>query len=84
MHLNSTQSGLLATVTLVISALEGTLTGLLADLIGRVRTLMLTIAVYALFTFRAGLAPNYEYLLIFRALPGPGFGEEWATGAAWT
>ncbi|MCF2434993.1 MFS transporter [Streptomyces thinghirensis] len=28
-----------------------------------------------------GFAPNYETLLVFRALQGPGFGGEWAVGA---
>lgn len=79
--LTSGQSGLIATVTLVVSALGGVLAGVLADRIGRVRTLMLTIAAYALFTFLSGLAPNYETLLIFRALQGLGFGGEWAAGA---
>ncbi|MQA83727.1 MAG: MFS transporter [Streptosporangiales bacterium] len=79
--LSSGQSGLIATVTLVVSALGGALAGILADRIGRVRTLMITIAAYALFTFLSGLAPNYELLLIFRALQGLGFGGEWAAGA---
>lgn len=79
--LSSGQSGLIATVTLVVSALGGVLAGVLADRIGRVRTLMVTIAAYALFTFLSGLAPNYESLLVFRALQGLGFGGEWAAGA---
>jgi len=74
-------SGLIATVTLVVSAFGGILAGILADYIGRVRTLMVTVGVYALFTFLSGLAPNYESLLVFRALQGLGFGGEWAAGA---
>lgn len=79
--LTNVQSGLIATVTLVVSAFGGMLAGMLADIIGRVRTLMLTIGVYAVFTFLSGLAPNYEFLLIFRSLQGLGFGGEWAAGA---
>lgn len=79
--LNSGQSGLIVTVTLVVSAFGGVLAGVLADTIGRVRTLMLTVAVYAIFTFLCGLAPNYPVLLVFRALQGLGFGGEWAVGA---
>ncbi|WP_280271970.1 MFS transporter [Nocardia wallacei] len=75
------QSGLLTTVTLVVSAAGGALAGVLADRIGRVRTLQLTIAVYALFTVLCGLAWNFESLLVFRALQGLGFGGEWAAGA---
>ena len=79
--LTNTQSGLIATATLVVSAFGGLLAGVLADTIGRTRTLMLTIGTYALFTFLSGLAPNYEFLLIFRSLQGLGFGGEWAAGA---
>ncbi|MBO0796598.1 MAG: MFS transporter, partial [Ktedonobacteraceae bacterium] len=79
--LSQAESGLIATVTLVVSALGGVLAGTLADSIGRVRTLMLTVAVYALFTFLSGFAPNYPALLIFRSLQGLGFGGEWAAGA---
>jgi MFS family permease len=43
---------------------------------------MLTVGVYSLFTFLSGLAPNYELLLLSRALQGIGFGGEWAAGAA--
>ena len=79
--LSQGQSGLIATVSLVVSALGGVLAGTLADRIGRARTLMLTVATYAVFTFLSGLAPNYGLLLTFRALQGLGFGGEWAAGA---
>jgi MFS family permease len=36
---------------------------------------------YAVFTVLCGFAPNYETLLVFRALQGLGFGGEWAVGA---
>ncbi|WP_216894720.1 MFS transporter [Nocardia alni] len=75
------ESGLLTTVTLVVSAVGGALAGVLADRIGRVRTLQLTIAAYALFTVLCGCAWNFESLLAFRALQGLGFGGEWAAGA---
>ena len=54
---------------------------MLADRIGRVNTLIITVLVYAVFTALCGLAPNYETLLVFRALQGLGFGGEWAAGA---
>ncbi|HEU5473290.1 MAG TPA: MFS transporter [Actinophytocola sp.] len=79
--LSGGQTGLLATTTLVASAIGGVAAGVLADRIGRVRTLMITVIAYALFTALCGLAPNYETLLVFRALQGVGFGGEWATGA---
>ncbi|HEU5157422.1 MAG TPA: MFS transporter [Streptosporangiaceae bacterium] len=75
------QAGLLTTVTLVMSALGGMLAGMLADRIGRTRTLIITVLMYAIFTVLCGFAPNYETLLVLRGLQGIGFGGEWATGA---
>ncbi|MDH2430349.1 MFS transporter [Sphaerisporangium sp. TRM90804] len=80
-NLGTAQTGLLATATLVFSALGGIAAGILADRIGRARTLMVTVVTYAVFTALCGLAPNYETLLVFRALQGLGFGGEWAAGA---
>ncbi|MGW0467851.1 MFS transporter [Streptomyces sp. NPDC003027] len=79
--LDKGQTGLLTTVTLVVSAIGGALAGILADRIGRVKALMITVVTYALFTVLCGFAPNYETLLVFRALQGLGFGGEWAVGA---
>ncbi|WP_240138603.1 MFS transporter [Streptomyces sp. MUM 178J] len=79
--LDNGQTGLLTTVTLVVSAIGGALAGILADRIGRVKALMVTVTTYAVFTVACGFAPNYETLLVFRALQGLGFGGEWAVGA---
>ncbi|MFC9438596.1 MFS transporter [Nocardia sp. NPDC057030] len=79
--ISSGKAGLLTTVTLLVSALGGALAGVLADKIGRVRTLQLTVATYTLFTVLCGFAPNFETLLVFRAFQGLGFGGEWAAGA---
>jgi MFS family permease len=79
--LTKPEAGLLTTVTLVVSAVGGALAGILADRIGRVRTLIFTVVTYAIFTVLCGFAPNYETLLILRALQGLGFGGEWAAGA---
>ncbi|MGW6061209.1 MFS transporter [Streptomyces sp. NPDC055189] len=79
--LDSGQTGLLTTVTLVVSAIGGAIAGVVADRIGRVKALMITVITYAVFTVACGFAPNYETLLVFRALQGLGFGGEWAVGA---
>ncbi|QNP62246.1 MFS transporter [Streptomyces genisteinicus] len=79
--LDNGQTGLLTTVTLVVSAIGGVLAGILADRMGRVKALMITVITYAVFTVLCGFAPNYETLLVFRALQGLGFGGEWAVGA---
>jgi MFS family permease len=80
-RISSGQAGLLNSVTLFVSALGGLLAGIMADRIGRTRTLMITIGTYALFTLLCGLAPNFGLLFTFRALQGLGFGGEWAVGA---
>src|SRR4051812_34286644 len=74
-------TGALSTVTLSASAVGGILGGLLADRIGRARTLMLSVGVYSLFTFLSGLATSYEMLMAFRVFQGIGFGAEWGVGA---
>src|SRR3954453_17109433 len=59
----------------------GILRGVLADRIGRARTLMLTVGVYSVFTFLSGLATSYPMLMVFRVFQGIGFGGEWGVGA---
>ena len=75
------EAGFIGTVTLFTSAFGGWAAGALADRIGRVRTLQITILWFAFFTFLCGFAQNYEQLLIARALMGFGFGGEWACAA---
>ena len=80
-HLSKAQAGTLQTSTLLASALGGWMAGLIADRIGRVRTLQITILWFALFTGLCGLAQSYGQLLAARSLMGLGFGGEWAAGA---
>jgi MFS family permease len=54
--------------------------GPLADRFGRVRTLMLTILCYSVFTFAGALATNVWQLASFRLLAGVGIGGEWSMG----
>jgi MFS family permease len=54
--------------------------GPLADRFGRVRTLVLTILCYSLFTFTGALATNIWQLAAFRLLAGIGIGGEWTLG----
>jgi MFS family permease len=75
------EAGFIGTVTLFTSAFGGWAAGALADRVGRVRTLQITILWFAFFTFLCGFAQNYEQLLIARALMGFGFGGEWACAA---
>jgi MFS family permease len=54
--------------------------GPIADRFGRVRTLMLTILCYSLFTFLGAFAANLWMLAAFRFLAGFGIGGEWSMG----
>jgi MFS family permease len=54
--------------------------GPIADRFGRVRTLMLTILCYSIFTFLGAVATSVWQLAIFRLLAGVGIGGEWSMG----
>src|SRR6202040_2496907 len=55
--------------------------GPVADRFGRVRTLMLTIICFSLFTLLSAFATNIWTLAALRLLAGIGIGGEWAMGA---
>ena len=80
-HITPGEAGILATVTLLVSAFGGWIAGALADRFGRVRILQVAILWYAIATFLCGFARDFIELLVFRALQGLGFGGEWAAGA---
>lgn len=79
--LSRAEAGEIGTAALLASALGGWGAGLLADRIGRVRTLQLTILCFAAMSFLSGLAQNGTQLFIARALLGLGFGGETAVSA---
>ena len=54
--------------------------GPVGDKFGRVRTLMLTIVWYSVFTFLSAVVTNVWQLAILRLLAGIGIGGEWAMG----
>jgi MFS family permease len=74
-------AGLLATAALLSSALGGWVTGILADRVGRVRTLQITVLWFAVFTALSAFTNSYSQLMVVRVLQGFGFGGEWAAGA---
>ena len=79
--ISTAEAGVLATVTLVVSAFGGWIGGALSDRFGRVRILQVTILWYAFFTFLCGFAQDFNQLFWLKALQGLGFGGEWAAGA---
>ncbi len=54
--------------------------GPIADRFGRVRTLMLTILCYSVFTFLGAFSTQVWHLGLFRLLSGIGIGGEWTLG----
>ena len=83
-HMSKAQAGMLSTVALLISAVGGWLSGLLADRYGRTRVLQVTILWFAVFTCLSGFTNSFWQLLIVRGLQGLGFGGEWAVGSVLT
>jgi MFS family permease len=75
-------AGFMASLTLISSAVGGILFGILADRIGRSRSLMASILVYSIFTAACGFSQSVVQLGLFRVLLGLGMGGEWACGAA--
>ncbi|MGH8441632.1 MAG: MFS transporter [Nevskiaceae bacterium] len=74
-------AGFAVTLTLLFSAIGGWGAGYLADRIGRVRTLQITILWFSFFSLLCAFAQDFTQLMIGRALLGLGFGGEWAAGA---
>jgi len=75
-------AGVLGSITLLAAAAGGLIFGLIADRYGRVRALISSVLIYAIFTAACGFAQNIVQLAIFRILLGLGMGGEWASGAA--
>lgn len=63
-------------------ALGGVFFGVLSDRIGRVRTMIVTILVYSLFTGLSALAQSWWHFAICRFLVALGTGGEWAVASA--
>ncbi len=73
--------GIILSIFLIGWALGGVAFGIIADRIGRTRTLAVTIAIYAVFTGCAALSRDWWHLAIYRFLTALGIGGEWAAGA---
>jgi MFS family permease len=73
-------AGLLGTFTLISAAAGGLAFGVIADRIGRVRALNITIAIFSICSLGAATAQSVVQLAIWRALLGIGMGGEWASG----
>jgi MFS family permease len=74
--------GLILASKLLAWGLGGIAFGVVADRVGRARTMVITVLIYSVFTGASGLAQSWWQLLIFQVLAGVGIGGEWAAGAA--
>ncbi len=76
----SIYSGIIVASMLLGVGSGGILAGIVADYIGRRRTMMITILIYSICTGLTGLVQSWPQLAVFRFLAGLGMGGEWATG----
>ena len=77
-------AGIVIAITLLGWGIGGVLGGILADYIGRRRTMMYAILAYSLTTGLSAFAWNWESFALLRLLVGIAIGSEWATGASIT
>src|ERR1700730_16811167 len=77
-------AGTVLAITLLGWGVGGMLGGVLADYIGRKRTMILAILAYSLFTGLSAFAWNWGSFAAMRFLVGVAIGSEWATGASMT
>src|SRR5579871_1707222 len=75
-------NGILSSLLLIGWAIGGIMFGRICDRIGRTRTLLLTMIMYAVGTALCSIAPNMAMLVLFRVIASLGIGGEWAAGAA--
>lgn len=73
--------GIILAIFLFGWALGGVGFGMAADYLGRARTLVITILIYAVFTGLAGFAHTWWQLALYRFMTALGIGGEWAAGA---
>ncbi len=74
--------GYIVAIKLLCWGIGGIVFGVIADRVGRSRTMVITILIYAGFTGLSGLARTWPELAALQALAGFGIGGEWAAGAA--
>ena len=75
-------TGIVTSILLVGWAVGGILFGKICDRIGRMKTLMITMAMYAVGTALCAAAPSIGFLIVFRIIASLGIGGEWAAGAS--
>jgi len=79
-----TYAGAVIALTLLGWGIGGVIGGILADYIGRKRTMMISILAYSLMTGLSAFAWDWVSFAALRLLVGIAIGSEWATGASIT
>ncbi len=82
LHFDKGVAGMIASLTLLATAVGGLVFGYLADRVGRTRSMVLSIVCYSLGTALCGFSDSVAQLLVFRFVLGLGIGGEWSAGAA--
>ena len=77
-------AGAVIALTLLGWGIGGVIGGILADYIGRKRTMMISILAYSLMTGLSAIAWDWMSFAALRLLVGIAIGSEWATGASIT
>lgn len=75
-------TGILTSILLLGWCAGGVIFGKVTDRIGRTKTLLLTMMLYAIGTAACAAAPNIWVLVVCRIVSALGIGGEWAAGAA--
>ena len=75
-------AGAVIAITVLGWAIGGLIGGVLADYIGRKRTMVLAILAYSLMTGLSALSWDWLSFAVLRFLVGVAIGSEWATGAS--
>ena len=74
--------GIGTSILLIGWAIGGIVFGKICDRIGRTRTLLITMSMYAIGTALCAVAPNITVLFLCRVIASLGIGGEWAAGAS--
>jgi MFS family permease len=80
-HWSASTAGLVSSATLITSAVGGIVAGIVADRIGRTRTLVYTILLYSIGSAGSATSVGLVSLLAWRAVVGLGLGGAWSSGA---
>ncbi|MCF8567968.1 MFS transporter [Alicyclobacillus tolerans] len=80
LHLTKSQFSTILGLQLLCTAIGGVLFGWLGDVLGRKKSLQLSILIFALGSFLTGISTNAGMLILSRIIAGLGVGGEWGIG----